>query len=269
LPIAARWRVAHTALSEAPTAAGYDALLNTAEVTLGYAASVGMALASSADVTLSATGAIAAKLGRGEGPGFGDWVAVLQELGGKKARPIREAARADELCDLAVESRNAIARLRQRRNDEAHGRPVDPHDLAEACASALADVELLLERSQFLADMPLLLAGPTTWDALARSGSCEIRRLAGDHPVVPRERLAVSRSDIEIGSLYVQDSAGELHLLRPFVIASDCPRCRTLSTFHVDRVVDGVATLKSFEHGHLDEAPHLAPALSAVGLHSG
>ncbi|WP_197058505.1 restriction endonuclease subunit S domain-containing protein [Modestobacter caceresii] len=266
LPVAARWRVAHTTLSEGPTPDGYDALLNTAEVTLGYAANVGMALARSAGVGLSATAVIAAKLARGEGPGFGDWVAVLQELGGKKAQSVREATKADELCDFAEESRVAIARLRQRRNDEAHGRPVDRHDMADACASALADVELLLARSQFLADMPLILAGSTTWDALAQSGSCEIRRLAGDHPVVPRERLAVSRSDIENGSLYVQDSGGELHLLRPFVIAGDCPRCRALSTFHVDRVSNGVATLKSFEHGHLDEVPHFLPALSAVGL---
>jgi len=149
LPVAARWRVAHTALSEEPTAAGYDALLNTAEVTLGYAANVGMALAGGVGVRLTASAAIAAKLGRGEGPGFGDWVAVLQELGGKKARSLREATNADELCDFAAESRDAIARLRDRRNDEAHGRPVDPHDLAEACAGALADLKQILTRSQF------------------------------------------------------------------------------------------------------------------------
>jgi len=83
---------------------------------------------------------------------------------------------------------------------------------------------------------------------------------------VPRERLTVSRPDVENGSLYVQDSAGELHLLRPFVVAKDCPRCRTLSTFHVDHVGHGVATLKSFEHGHLSESPELLPALTAVGL---
>ena len=191
---------------------------------------------------------------------------ILQELGGKKAQPVRVQLNADELCDFAAGCDFAIARLRQRRNDEAHGRPVDSHDLPVACENALADVQLLLAGSQFLADMPLLLAGPTTWDAITRSGTSEFRRLAGDHPVVPREQLPIRRSDIENGSLYVQDAAGELHLLRPFVVAEDCPRCRTLSTFHVDRVSGGVATLKSFEHGHLSEPATMVRALAAVGL---
>lgn len=101
---------------------------------------------------------------------------------------------------------------------------------------------------------------------MSNSGPCEVRRLAGDHPVLPRENLPVRRPDIENGSLYVQDSAGELHLLRPFVVAQDCPKCRDHSTFHVDRVSGGVATLKSFEHGHLSESTGMLPALTAVGL---
>lgn len=266
LPVAARWRSAHTALASGASKSGYDALLDTAEVTLGYAASVGMALAHSAGVRLGASTALMAKFARGDGPDFGDWVAVLEELGGKRAQPIREQASADELCDFAAGCGAAIARLRQRRNDEAHGRPVDSHDLPAACDGALADVHLLLAGSQFLADMPLLLAGPTTWDTLSRSGSCEFRRLAGDHPVVPREQLPVRRPDIENESLYVQDTAGERHLLRPFVVAEECPTCRMLSTFHVDRVSGGVATLKSFEHGHLSDSALVVPALAAVGL---
>jgi hypothetical protein len=266
LPVAARWRTAHTALASGSSKVGYDALLDVAEVTLGYAASVGMALAHGGGVRLGAQDDLATKLARGEGPGFADWVAVLQELGGKKAQPVRDRASADELCDFASGCHASISRLRQRRNDEAHGRSVDTHDLSEACAVARADVEFLLASSEFLADMPLLLAGPTTWDALSKSGTCEVRRLAGDHPVVRRERLPVRRSDIENGSLYVQDTAGELHLLRPFVVAEDCPRCRTLSTFHVDRVSGGVATLKSFEHGHLSDSAAMVPSLAAVGL---
>lgn len=87
-------------------------------------------------------------------------------------------------------------------------------------------------------------------------------------PVDTPRLSSFHRPDVENGSLYVLDSAGELHLLRPFIIAQDCPRCRTLSTFHVDRVSGAVATLKSFEHGHLSESPELLPALTAVGLFS-
>jgi hypothetical protein len=88
----------------------------------------------------------------------------------------------------------------------------------------------------------------------------------GDHAVVPKQTMQVVRPDLEAGSLYIKDPNERLHLLRPLLVARDCPTCRNLSTFHVDRVSDRDVVLKSLEHGHTVSAPDMRPALGQVGL---
>jgi hypothetical protein len=268
LPVASRWRVTHAELSTGPSSEGYRMILETAEVLLGYLACVGLALAVSCGLTLGAQRELRKKLAKNQGPAFADWVAVLQELSGAKANSVRELLHADDLSDYiaAPGVAEAVTRLTTRRNDESHVRRVEPTDLPNACKFARSDLELLLVRASFVEDLPLLLAGAVQWDSFSRSGVLPVQPLAGDHPVVPTDMLPVHTPAIESGSLYLQDLVGDLHLLRPFLIAQTCPTCRTLSTFHVDKAYQGYVSLKSFEHGHTTDGRGMKDALISVGL---
>jgi hypothetical protein len=72
-------------------------------------------------------------------------------------------------------------------------------------------------------------------------------------------------SNLEKASLYLIDSDERWHLLRPFLIGRDCPRCKNWSTFHVDWVDDKLV-LKSLEHGHIVDGEDQAEDLRQVGV---
>jgi hypothetical protein len=91
------------------------------------------------------------------------------------------------------------------------------------------------------------------------------RPMMGDHPIVPPRRTTYPDSTLEPGSLYVIDSDDQWHLLCPFLIGRDCPKCKTWSTFHA-YVDGGKLIIKSLEHGHTDDDQWLTEALQHVGL---
>lgn len=133
-------------------------------------------------------------------------------------------------------ARDARLRIADRRNAEAHLRPVDRVDLPTALRETFADLELLAKHPLFLADWPLVHVTSVEWDAYRRKATLNIRRLMGDHPVVPTTTMTYGSSEVENRSLYVADRDHRLYLLRPFLIGQICPMCRTRSTFHIDKV---------------------------------
>ncbi|MEU4351745.1 MULTISPECIES: hypothetical protein [unclassified Streptomyces] len=271
LPIASRWRETEARISAGDQRAAYNAVLDTAEILLCYMALLTLALAWEAEVALGSTAAIKEKLTSGRsGPGLGDWAAVMQEAA--TSRKLRELPHQHPIHSIrslladrdAVEARQ---RLSDRRNDDAHLRRIDPLDLPRAVTEAFADLTLLVERSRFLADFPLWHVTEARWDTLAKSTDVRYRELTGDHPVVPTKAATSLRHDLEPGSLYLQDSTHELHLLRPFLTGEVCPVCRAWSTFHADLVPKGGVQLKSLEHGHVLHQPaDKSKALAVVGL---
>ncbi len=65
----------------------YEAVLEAAEVLLGYSALVTGALAQEATIELTSIGALQRKLSSAPGgPGLGEWTAVLQEISGNRKR---------------------------------------------------------------------------------------------------------------------------------------------------------------------------------------
>ena len=268
LPVAARWRVLQALRSAGASAAAYQATLETAEVLLGYLACVGLAVATDSGTSLASLQQIRQKLAKGKGPDLGDWVATLRELNGKKGRPVSERLGSLDLCAyLGSEGVGvAVKALADRRNDESHIRRVSATDLPSECDAAVRELEVLLTQAAFVEDLPLLLAGPVRWNARKHEGVLSARTLAGDHPVVDTDERLVKTPSIEFDSLYVQDAVGELHLLRPFLVARLCSKCHTLSTFHVDKVLRGVVKLKSFEHGHVIDDASMVSSLADVGL---
>ncbi|MFD5200475.1 hypothetical protein ACFWM7_10055 [Streptomyces sp. NPDC058375] len=271
-PIAYRWRETEARISAGDAQAAYAAILDTAEELLCYIAQLVLALTHARQITLGAMKAIRDKLAGGRsGPGLGDWVNVLNEAATSKQ--LNNLPPAHPLNDIRTllahqDAEKARQALSERRNDQAHLRRIDPIDLPHAIDVAFADLTRLIERARFLADLPLLEVTDVRWDAFARSARVEYRELAGDHPVVPTRTMTSSSNDLETGSLYLRDTDGALHLLRPFLIGRDCPTCRTWSTFHADRVPKTAVVFKSLEHGHTleDTSPDTRRLLKHIGM---
>lgn len=269
LPIAYRWRVLEATCSRGPSNETYLAALDLAEQIMALTANIGLALAHQSGLETATVGQINDKLARGEGPTMGDWSNVLDELAGRKFAPIDDLIASTEFRGFCADGAAKAARrhLRRRRNDEAHQRRVQNHELAEACDEVSAQLEVLLKQLSFFLDNPLVLAQELHWDSIDQTGSLFYQKLAGDHPVVPTRELTVNDPRVEAGSLYLLDSDRKLHLLRPFLVATNCERCGTFSIFHVDRLVAGMLTLKSMEHGHTIAAPdRLQTTVRRTGL---
>ncbi|MFF5483457.1 restriction endonuclease [Streptomyces sp. NPDC012935] len=271
-PVACRWRETEARISAGDAQTAYAAILNTAEQLLCYVAQLVLALAHAQNITLGAVTAIRDKLAGGRsGPGFGDWANVLNEAA--TSRQLNNLPEAHPLNDIRTllahaDAEKARQALSERRNDQAHLRRVDPIDLPHAIDVAFADLTRLVERARFLADLQLIEVTDIRWDTFARSAQVEYRELAGDHPVVPTRTMTSSSNDLEKGSLYLRDTDGTLHLLRPFLIGRDCPACRTWSTFHADWAPKSAVVFKSLEHGHTleDRSPDTRRLPGQIGL---
>ena len=268
-PIAYRWRVLDAALSRGQTYESYSSALDLAEQIMALTANIGLALAHQGGLETSTVEQISEKLARGEGPTMGDWSNALDELGGRKFAAIDDLIASTEFRRFCTDETAKAARqdLRRRRNDESHQRKVQSHELAEACNTVSAQLEVLLERLSFFLDSPLALARDLRWDSIDRTGSLMYQKLSGDHSVVPIRELTVNEPGIESGSLYLLDSDRKLHLLRPFLVGMNCEHCGAFSIFHIDRFLDGRLTMKSMEHGHqIDATDHLQAAARRTGL---
>ena len=137
-------------------------------------------------------------------------------------------------------SRIADARraLLRRRNDESHQRRVESTLLGNACDAVSRHLEELFRALEFWLDNPLVIARSVHWDSIEKAGSLTYKRLAGDHPIVqtremsvdtPTREMSVDTPTIEMDSLYLLDSNQKMHLLRPFLVGTNCVRCGTFS----------------------------------------
>ncbi|WP_333749158.1 restriction endonuclease [Streptomyces sp. IBSBF 2394] len=252
-PVALRWREVEARMSAEDLGPAYEAVLEAAEVLLGYSALVTGALAQEATIELTSIGALQRKLSSAPGgPGLGEWTAVLQEISGnRKRRGLRMDHPLHELGTLlgSDEAQQARGRLADRRNAKAHGRGPDAVTLPAAVEEAFRDLSLLVFRARFLADLPLIHVTSASWDAFQGEATIMLRRLMGDHPVVPTSTMQYASNEIERGSLYLADRDHRLYLLRPFLTCEVCETCHTWSTFHADKE-KGSLVQKSLEHGH-------------------
>ncbi|MDB4894660.1 MAG: hypothetical protein JWN15_922 [Firmicutes bacterium] len=268
-PIALRWREVEARISAGDLGPAYEAVLEAAEALLGYSALVTGALAHEAAIELASVGTLQRKLSSAPGgPGLGEWTAVLQEISGvRKRRGLRMDHPLHELGALlgSDEAQQARGRLSDRRNAKAHGRAPDAVTLPAALEEAFRDLSLLVSRARFLADLPLIHVTSVTWDAFQGEATIMLRRLMGDHPVVPTSTMQYPSSTVETGSLYLADRDHRLYLLRPFLTCEVCETCHTWSTFHADKE-KGNLVQKSLEHGH--HYPYRADtrALQQAGL---
>jgi hypothetical protein len=78
--------------------------------------------------------------------------------------------------------------------------------------------------------------------------------LTGDGPGFPQEKVLFPRA-FSNGDLLLDLGHQNWVPLYPFLIASNCPRCRYRETYFIDRWNDrkGATLMKSFERGHTEE----------------
>jgi hypothetical protein len=270
-PIAHRWRSLEALLSGRERELAYRAALDTYEVFLCYSAQIAWTMARTASEPLGEAEKIRNKLAQGRnGLALGEWSAILDEVAGKRFAALPDDTPLGDVRRLVPPgsaAHQARIRLSDRRNDQAHLRPVPTHELETALSEVVSDLRLLLRQADFLVDMPLVHVASSRWDSIARRATLATRHLTGDHPVVPYRHETTERNDLEEGSLYVADPArGELHLLRPLLIGRECPECQTWSTFHIEQVRGSLVQLKSLEHGHTLAAEEMIGVLEAVGM---
>lgn len=189
---------------------------------------------------------------RGGGTNFGDWFAILKEVGGsKKFRKLENSVPFFEITEImrSESFESALRLLMDTRNDDSHGR-LNPNAIP---ASLLTELEKALttiyEQVGFVSDYGLLQIKRSKLDSIKRVSRYEYADLKGDNPLVPVHKGETDQTELEIDSLYLRDRSGCLHLFRPYLHYLECPECHLMSTFYLDtyRGIGSSVGLKSFE----------------------
>ncbi len=268
LPVAYRWR---SALAVSENSDSLQAILHAYEVLLAYLAVIAVTSARVSSIEIGYMRDMKQRLARQEsGVTLGDWRGILIEVADSKAfRRLPYNAPFVDVRDYLADPTTieASRRLNSLRNDMSHMREFGPGQRELAVRESWQDLELLFRAAEFITEYQLIQVVDTRWDDLESSNVITYKHLAGDSPIVPTTEMSVPSSTIEKGSLYLTDSKGDPHLLRPLLIGTECPTCGHWSTFHPDRLRDGGVQYKSLEHGHPLEALALARrALEDVGF---
>ena len=254
-PIAYRYRTVETEYRDKER---YDQLLETAEVIVCYLASVAILLARYLSLDIAYVGEMARQLASGKGgTSMGDWVAVIREINeSRKFRDLPDSTPFYEILHFLAQPDvdAAITRLKDKRDDQSHGRGPKDGEVPLAFTEARPHLTVLLQSIEFLAEYPLRYIEDTRRDSLRKITEYDYRDLMGDHPLAPINHSTAESAEMEKGSLYLVDRSDGLHLVRPLLTRRRCGKCGSWATFYLDRYEPrtGITHLKSMEHGHHD-----------------
>ncbi|WP_373070659.1 hypothetical protein, partial [Gemmatimonas sp.] len=234
-PLAVGWRKVEAAYSGPDPESALLQVLDAAEVTMAYAACVALLFARSQGLELGCVKDIRKKLGTGRsGMGFGDWVNILNEATlSKQAKRVPSTAPLVEVRQFfdtpgVTEGR---ARLKKLRDAFAHGRRITGTELDEARDQSFQDLSVLMEAAAPLSDLGFILVDQARVDSIRGTTALRYREFRGDHPVVPYRETHVDGMQFEEGSLYLRDTDGGWHLMRPYLLSNPCPTCHAWSVF--------------------------------------
>ncbi len=212
-----------------------------------------------ANIKIGYADTIATRLGeRGGGTNFGDWFAVLEEVG--KSRKFREMERSVSFFEVTELMRSksfeeALRLLMVARNDDSHNRIA----LSAVPTALLTNLETALTtiytETAFVADYRLVQIKDSKVDSIRRKTNYEFADLTGDNPLVQIYKEQTDQTELEDDSLYLRDRIGQLHLFRPFLHYLECPECHLMSTFYLDKYAGAgsLVGLKSFERNSVRE----------------
>lgn len=204
----------------------------------------------------------------GRGAMFGTWTSWLKEL-----RPLATTHR-DGLAGLLdglrgkpdapgiVEHLNA---LRAERNRTAHGdKPKSQPESALRVRECAPHVESILERAQFLKEIPWLFTVSCLYQRRSRLFDIVADHAMGDHPDFERRTFTWDRP---VGNeiFYVLGPEGPVPL-SPFVANLFCTQCQQVEVCYAYKVIEGgrVAVFKSFGRGHEIRSSELSDELRSL-----
>jgi hypothetical protein len=266
-PLAYRWRLAETAQ---PTLEGYRHVLEGAEIAACYLALIALVMARRVGESIGHVAEMADRLtNRRQGTNFGDWLAILRQARDNKR--LRQAPNAPfyevtRFLDNPVVD-GALSRLKQNRDDEAHGRGPRGVEIPPKVKESLGHLRVVLEAVEFLTEYPLRYVEETYRDSITGITRYLYREIMGDHALVPVLETETTMAEVEAHSLYLVDRRGELHLVRPFLTRRECA-CGRWEIFFLDHY-DGekdTCMLKSMEKGHTIQDSHITAVLRQVSL---
>jgi hypothetical protein len=245
--------------------------LECAETAICYLAQVALVMMRSVGEPVSYLETMANRLtDTGHGTSFGDWTAILREVQGNKALktmarvPFYETARLldDETVDQALQ------RLSQNRNDNAHGRGPQGPEVPAKIAESQAALRTLLEAAESLTEYPLRYVEETHRDSIAGLTTYQYRNIMGDHAIVGLAEDQTGLAELEAHSLYLVDRNGDIHLMRPFLTHQECPVCNSWEVFCLDTYAakEDLCRLKSLTTGHTLSDGHISDVFRYVGL---
>jgi hypothetical protein len=230
------------------------AIMKAAEGHTCFLAQLGVLLSKIAGKPLAHTDSMSTRLcERHAGTSFGDWFAIVREIGTSRAfRGLDTDAPVAELRTLCVDGKwePAVRRLMDLRNDDSHGRIASTSISIALLTEAEEALETVYRTTEFLTDFRLLWVTSTRFDSIRHVNHFEYRDLSGDNALAPLHSDDSKRSDLESGSLYLQDRRDELHLLRPMLHYLRCPECHQMATFFLDALDTAerdFVRIKSFE----------------------
>jgi hypothetical protein len=207
----------------------------------------------------------------GSGSTFGGWKWVVQ--GSEKVlRKYQDNPLASAMQKLGVGSPEDssfgadVEALISARNSYSHGRgPFVEEDFVSASNEAQKRLQRCMETLSFLTQYPIRLV--QDFDVDRRSGKFLLKclRLTGDGPGFLQEKVAFPTA-LPRGDLFLDLGHENWVPLYPFVMASNCPRCRYRETYFIDQWDHraGTASMKSFERSHTEERQDVADYLVAL-----
>jgi hypothetical protein len=204
------------------------------------------------------------------GISFGAWKLIVQRCA-KVFQGYRDHPLAADIHRLKIGSESKVfgadvAALISARNDFHHGRgPVTEEDIVEASNDAQERLQRCMEALSFFTQYPIRLVQDFDVDRRNDNFILKCLRLEGDGPGFPQERIRFPRA-MPRGDLMLDLGDDNWAQLYPFVIASNCPRCRYRETYFIDRWNDRKNTtlMKSFERGHTEERRDISESLALL-----
>ena len=273
-PVAIRWRAAEVGLRGLE---GYVELLEAAEVLAFYLACMAMVQADAVDgMKVSWVGQISKRLSTGGeksvGTSMGDWLAIIREVAESKQwkQRLAEAPFPEVLTFISddPDANDALQRISDARNDQAHGRGPKGAAIAEKFDEVYPDVVYLFSATEFLSEYPLRIIEQTNRDSMRKVTRYTYRDLMGDHPLTPLHEAESSDAELEAGSLYMIGRDGSLHRVRPYITRRECPQCGCMSLMYLDRfnANTGECILKGLDHAHTAKDSSVTEDFRFVGF---
>ena len=245
----------------------YREQLRHAENILAYLGSVSLALLDDEDYE---SAQIDLKIPWQGGISFGAWKLIVTRCA-KAFRSYRDNPLAFRIQRLKISTENKgfgadVAALIRARNDFHHGRgPLTEEEIAKASQEAEERLQRCMEAVAFLADYPIRLVQDFDLDRRGGTFVLKCLRLMGDGPGFRQEKVEHDEA-LPRGDLFIDLGDGRWAPLYPFVVASNCPRCRYRETYFVDQWNGrkNVVLMKSFERGHTEEKTDISEALATL-----